>query len=56
MHPLARPQHLLGGLAVATSMSRRVAIPTFSELARYTSAQLAVEVVEEVPLPLFVLF
>ena len=41
---------------MATSMSGRVTIPTFSELAHYTSAQLAIEVVEEVLFPLFVLF
>ena len=40
---------------MATSMSGRMPMPTLSELARYAPAQLAVEMVEEVPLPLFVL-
>ncbi|MDE2861549.1 MAG: hypothetical protein OXP10_01370 [Chloroflexota bacterium] len=48
VHPFARPEDLLGRLAVAPSMGGSVAIRTLSELAPDTAAQLAIEVVEEV--------
>ena len=55
VHSLTRPQDLLGRLAVPPAMRGSVTVPAFSELARDTPAQLAVQVVEEVLLPLFVL-
>ena len=56
VHPFARPQDLLRRLAVPASMGGGVTVSTLPNLSRDASAELAVEVVEEVPVPLLVLF
>ena len=56
VHAFARPQDMLGRLSVPPAMRGGVTVSTLPKLARDTSAQLAIQVFEKVPLPLFVLF